>query len=295
MKNNRLKSPITSPRASSKEPPKLGDIYKKRIIYNNNNSSRSLTPDVKLFEQFGKIILKSMSIGQPMCVLCTMYYNKDYEDQKQELLFGKKKNKLFSPPVFDLFTKRQLFDSQNNPIRFKMLPKMKQIIDWITKQGYTTILLCKQVGKMFLGDPKLSDWAHLAVYPNITNEKSGYLSNVWKTQHMIKCVDKSKFDDWYERIKSSFLAGQVSPVALCVLYDDSDYGKEKGETNTLVCQEPVIINWMTGASNHRTYYLNVKFDLMLSWVQQQGLHWTLGFPDPIENWAYFMVYYKNML
>jgi len=253
------------------------------------------------FKVYGERISSSMSIGQPLCVIQVVYLNREYKQDTRLHTFVEYDGSdrlVHSPPVLDFLTKQPILTDRESSIHYTMMEPILPVIEWIENQGMYWVLLCESCGKLFLGDPDVSDWAQIAVYVDMSvlEKRSGYLSSLWKGAVANKCVDDSLQDTWYQRVKNAMRCGQVGPTVICCLYENSDYGLKKGDQE-FHCPSP--IHWMTHQAvpdaENRQYFLDSKFRQMLAWVHHNKYRWTLCFEveyGDVSEWAYFMVYPK---
>ena len=307
---NAFKSPriLKSPRAVKKQPTILQTVFEKSLCLTDKD-----IPWPKRTEQYGKRIMGSFSLGQALTLLRVVYYNRDYFQPSYFLDFTSEKPSLETEhcSVRDYMTKEVIYDSRKMPIVFEFKESFRSTLEWIKKQGLRYMLLCERVGKTFLGDPDLSDWAYLMVYPDmdVLETNSGYLSSIWKSNVVVKCVDDSKHQQWYDRVKVCFQLGIATPVIICSLYRKSDYyvvtTKETQVKPEFVCRNPIEYATLKPVLTQQELVLETKFATLLNWTHHHKLQWTLGLEnqqqqqqnkniegeeDTISDTAYFMVW-----
>ena len=299
-----FKSPriLKSPRAVKKQPTILQTVFEKSLCLTDKD-----IPWPKRTEQYGKRIMGSFSLGQAMTLLRVVYYNRDYCQPSYFLDFMSDKPSLATEhcSVRDYMTKEVIYDSRKRPIKFEFKESFRSTLEWIKKQGLRYMLLCERLGNTYLDDPDLSDWAYLMVYPDmdVLETNSGYLSSIWKSNVVVKCVDDSKHQQWYDRVKVCFQLGIATPVIICSLYHKSDYyvvtAKNTSIKPEFICRNPIEYATLKPVtiSTKQELVLETKFATLLNWTQHHKLRWTLGLEhvnggeeESISDTAYFMVW-----
>ena len=288
---------LKSPRAVKKQPTILQTVFEKSLCLTDKD-----IPWAKRAELYGKRIMGSFSLGQSSTLLRVLYYNRDYTEPSYCLYFASDKPVVNRTVVVrDYMTKQVICNVQNKPIQYEFVDDMTPTLEWLKKQGLSYMLVCEQLGKTSLGNPDLSDWAYLLVYPDmdVLERRAGYLSSLWKSSVVVKCVDDSKHQQWYDRVKVCFQLGVSTPVIICLLYYKSDYfeASTSSRPEFICAHPPVEYLSFKPIQLHTQLVLDTKFAALIHWVQHHKLRWTLGLCEeeqgqdqPISDTAYFMVW-----
>lgn len=246
---------------------------------------QNITPDI--ISKCGRMISRAMYNGHPY-----IYFGKIkiYEDFFINLVGDKVvSNMITTPSIRHRLSHQKVINEHSGEyITCLLKPRYLKFTQWLEKSNglkWTLAVKIKPKCKTspFIGIPRLKEWAQFIIYFEPIIELETDLNSIWNSQVNVKCLDTSSYKKWFKMGQNSIRNGYPFFI-LSTLYKNSDFSLK--EKDSIVCKDPrefLTFNKLYGID--KIYINGKKFEIMIQWIQQQKLEWTLLLSED-QNWAY---------